>query len=100
MEQDLEAAYQVSMNMRHMNPETLELAAASGINPEETEREMETIMNNIEVRLDRIFAMAKHMNEFPEEVGQELLEGFIYGTQINDPRVGDVGYQAGVLGPI
>ena len=87
MEQDLEAAYQVSMNMRHMNAETIDLALASGIDPDKAIAEMEDVMNNIEVRLDKIFLMAKHMHEYPEEVGEEILEGFIYGSQLDDPGI-------------
>lgn len=100
MEQDLEAAFQVATNTRHMSPEMLELAADSGIDPLQTEQEMEDIMNNIELRLDRIFLMAKHMNDYPEEVNQELLEGFIYGAQLDYPRAGNIGHQEGVPGQV
>ena len=90
MERDLEAAYQVYQNMRHMDPDTADLAEAAGLNPEETIKEMNTIMDNIEVRMDAIFSMVKHMNEYPEEVGEELMEGFIYGTQLDDPGAGAI----------
>jgi len=86
MEQDLEAAYQVHRNMIHMTPEAADLAADAGIDPDKAIEEMEVVMNNIEARLDRIFLMAKHMNQFPEEVGEEILEGFFHGSQLIGPE--------------